>query len=49
MALATTNLDKLLGINSGDDMVAYQGGDMLGMESKVIGVVSPGRSIVDLF
>ena len=32
-----------------EDLVAYHGGDALGFESKVVGVLSPRREITDLF
>jgi hypothetical protein len=54
LALASTNLEKLLGCDSGValgslDLVATQGGDLLSFESKVVGVISPRRGSVDLF
>jgi hypothetical protein len=49
IALATSNLDELLGVNSANDLVAYKGGDMLSMSSKVVAVVSKLRAEVDLF
>jgi hypothetical protein len=52
LALVTTNLEKLLGARVGGsdvDIVAYQGGDVFDLSSKVTGVVSPRRSSVDLF
>ncbi|KAF9646963.1 hypothetical protein BDM02DRAFT_2841164 [Thelephora ganbajun] len=51
-ALASTNLDKLLGIKhgSGDgDLVAFEGGSLFDLSSKVAAVVSPQRGLVDLF
>jgi hypothetical protein len=56
LALASTNLDKLLGgggdvalASGASDLVATQGGDLLSFESKVVGVISPRRKSVDLF
>lgn len=54
LALASTNLEKLLGIDDGgwssaSDLVATAGGDLLQFESKVVAVISPGRGVVDLF
>lgn len=53
MALATVNLEKLLGVNAEDgsegDLVATRGGDLLGFEGKVAAVISPARGVVDLF
>lgn len=52
LALVTTNLEKLLGakVAANDaDVVAYHGGDVFDLSSKVMGVVSPRRSLVDLF
>jgi len=51
-ALASTNLDKLLGIkhDSEDaDLVAFEGGNLFDLSSKVVAVVSPQRGLVDLF
>ena len=48
IALASSNLEELLSIVSGDDMVAYKGGDVLSVSSKV-GVMSAKRGEVDLF
>ena len=54
LALASTNLEKLLGNDAGaalgaSDLVVTQGGDLLSFESKVVGVISPRRGSVDLF
>jgi len=55
LALASTNLDKLLGggdvtrASGASDLVATQGGDLLSFESKVVGVISSRRKSVDLF
>ena len=51
-ALASTNLDKLLGINHGSegaDLVAFEGGSLFELSSKVAAVVSPQRGLVDVF
>ena len=51
-ALASTNLDKILGIkhDSEDaDLVAFEGGSMFDLSGKVAAVVSPHRGLVDLF
>lgn len=51
LALASTNLEKILGIPSSavrGDWVAYRG-DVFDMESKVVGVVSRRRKRIDLF
>ena len=51
-ALASTNLDKLLGIKHGSkdsDLVAFEGGGLFDFSSKVVAVVSPQRGLVDLF
>ena len=51
-ALASTNLDKLLGIehdNEDADLVAIEGGSLFDLSSKVAAVVSPQRGLVDLF
>lgn len=57
LALVSTNLEKLLGIqasssssgSAGEDLVAFKGGDIFGFESKVVAVISPVREVVDLF
>jgi len=51
-ALASTNLDKLLGIkhdSKDSDLVAFEGGSLFDLSSKVAAVVSPQRGLVDLF
>ena len=49
IALASTNLEKLLGIHeSNDELVATAGGGLLDFSSKVVAVVSPGRGLVDI-
>ncbi|KIY71223.1 carbohydrate esterase family 9 protein [Cylindrobasidium torrendii FP15055 ss-10] len=55
LALASTSLEKLLGaevttddsLESPRDMVATKGGDLLSLEAKVVGVISPCRGVVD--
>ncbi|KAJ7464200.1 hypothetical protein B0H11DRAFT_2285094 [Mycena galericulata] len=53
MALATTNMDTALGLKSpaveAEDLVVYQSGGVFDFESKVVGVVSGRRAVVDLF
>ena len=55
IALATTNLEKALGMHRlrsaevNRDLVAVRGGGILGLGSKVIGVISPERQTIDLF
>lgn len=52
LALASTNLEKLLGLEleaEHADLVAVQGGDLFDFESKVVGILSPRRDVVDLF
>ncbi|KII89857.1 hypothetical protein PLICRDRAFT_40029 [Plicaturopsis crispa FD-325 SS-3] len=53
LALATTNLESALGLEWSDaaaeDLVVYEGGDVFDFESKVVGVVSARRGVVDLF
>ncbi|EJF61656.1 composite domain of metallo-dependent hydrolase [Dichomitus squalens LYAD-421 SS1] len=51
IALVSTNVEKLLGIERDEDeveLVATSGGDLLEF-SKVIGVISPRRGVVDVF
>ena len=51
LALASVNVEKLLGIKTDSlqgDLVATHGGDLLDF-SKVVGVISPRRGLVDIF
>ena len=49
----STDLEQLLGIRGVDeefsDLVAFDGGNVFDLSSKVVGVISPGRGLVDLF
>lgn len=50
--MASTNLEKLLGIKEDEsfsDLVVTMYGGLLDIESKVIGVMSPHRKVIDLF
>ncbi|KDQ09069.1 hypothetical protein BOTBODRAFT_165096 [Botryobasidium botryosum FD-172 SS1] len=49
IALATTNLEKIFGIDTQGDFVAYHGGDVFDMESKAVAVMSARREQVALF
>ncbi|KII92269.1 hypothetical protein PLICRDRAFT_37059 [Plicaturopsis crispa FD-325 SS-3] len=51
LALASVNLEKLLGVDEAEfgDLVATAHGDLLSLQSKVVGVISPSRGVVDLF
>ena len=53
LALATTNLHKALGLVrrrfSIPDLVLYQAGGLLDLQSKVIGVISAERRVVEVF
>jgi len=48
IALASTNLEKLFGIDAGGDFVAYRGGDVFDQKSKVVAVMSANRGEVVL-
>ena len=48
LALASTNIRKLLGVKGSGDLVATKGGSILDFESKVVGVLSSSRGVVDL-
>lgn len=49
LALASTNLEHLLGVQSHDaDSVATKSGSLLDFEGKVVGIISPVRGLVDL-
>ncbi|KIJ61333.1 hypothetical protein HYDPIDRAFT_42737 [Hydnomerulius pinastri MD-312] len=51
LALASTNLEKLLGVKSSSsasgDLVATLGGSILDLEAKVVGVISSRRGLVE--
>ncbi|TDL21140.1 hypothetical protein BD410DRAFT_316586 [Rickenella mellea] len=51
IALASTNLEKALGLEShlSDDLVAFRGGGVVDLASKVIGIASARRGCVDIF
>ncbi len=51
LALASVNLEKLLGIKTHSvqgNLIATSGGDLLEFSSKVVGVISPRRGVVDI-
>ncbi|KAL1703300.1 hypothetical protein EV121DRAFT_281199 [Schizophyllum commune] len=48
LALASTNVEKLLGAKLSGDLVATRGGGLLDFGSKVVGVVSAERGVIDL-
>ncbi|PFH51276.1 hypothetical protein AMATHDRAFT_142867 [Amanita thiersii Skay4041] len=49
-ALVSTNLESLLGVRGIDeDLVACDGGSIFDLSSKIVGVISQERSLVDLF
>ncbi|KAF7969725.1 hypothetical protein HWV62_26136 [Athelia sp. TMB] len=49
LALASVNLEKLLGVKRvKPDIVATKGGSLLDLESKVVGIISAHRGVVDL-
>ncbi|KAG6895604.1 hypothetical protein C0992_000419, partial [Termitomyces sp. T32_za158] len=43
LRIATTNMDRALGVGRVRDIVAYQGGTMFDFESRVVGVISAER------
>jgi hypothetical protein len=53
--LASTNVEKALGVKShaidadAEELVAYDGGGIFDMESKVVAVVSSRRAAVEFF
>ncbi|KAJ7888524.1 hypothetical protein B0H13DRAFT_2252760 [Mycena leptocephala] len=53
MALATTNMDRALGLHSApadqEELVILKSGGLFDFESKVLGVISGRRELVDLF
>ncbi|EGO21300.1 hypothetical protein SERLADRAFT_417630 [Serpula lacrymans var. lacrymans S7.9] len=52
LALATTNLEKALGlvdVAMPNDLVAYEGGDIFDIQSKVVAVICPRAHRTDLF
>lgn len=51
-ALVSSNLERALGLTrrfENPDLVMYQGGGVFDFESKVVGVVSSERKVVELF
>lgn len=50
LAIVSTNLEQLLGleIQTQPDMVAWQGGDIFSMSSKVVAVISGVREKIDI-
>ena len=51
-ALVSSNLERALGLTRRfeiPDMVLYQGGGAFDFESKVVGVVSSERKVVEIF
>ncbi|KAF9052269.1 hypothetical protein BDZ89DRAFT_1056627 [Hymenopellis radicata] len=49
LALGSVNVETLLGVRSEDvDLVATRAGSLLDFESKVVGIISPKRGLVDL-
>lgn len=49
IALASTNLERLLGVQSYDsDLIAVRKRTILDFEGKVVGVISLRREVVDL-
>lgn len=51
LALASVNLEKLLGVNVGplqSDLVATRGGTLLDFSSRVVSIISSARGFVDL-
>jgi hypothetical protein len=51
LALASVNIEKLLGVKSGHsqgDLVATRGGTLLDFQSRVVGLISSSRGVVDL-
>ncbi|KAG8920012.1 hypothetical protein FRC01_000977 [Tulasnella sp. 417] len=49
LALASSNLEKIFGLPRSEDFVAYKGGDMFDLESKVVAVMSKRRARTELF
>jgi hypothetical protein len=47
-ALASSNIEKLLGAKPSRDLVVTHGGDLLDFNTKIVGVISPERGVVDL-
>ncbi|KAF8332695.1 composite domain of metallo-dependent hydrolase [Cantharellus anzutake] len=48
IALASSNLEKILGLERQGDLVAYEGGDFTEFSSKPIAIISPRREYVHL-
>lgn len=48
IALGSSNIETLLGLEAQEDLVAYHGGDIFDLSSRVAAVISPKRGFVDL-
>jgi len=52
LALVTANVNKLLGLDESSasgELVAYQGGDFFSTGAKVVGALSKGRGVAEVF
>ena len=52
IALGSTAVDRALGLDdshASDEIVVYRDGDFFDIESKVVGVLSARRGVIDLF
>ena len=49
ISLGSSNIETLLGLEPQYDLVAYTGGDMFELSSRVAAVISPKRGFVDIF
>lgn len=51
LAMASSNIEKLLGIDSvaNTEFAVTSGGDIFSLDSKVVGMISSRRGVVDLF
>jgi len=48
LALATVNVEKLLGLDANNDLVATKGGEILDFQGKVVAIINAKRGVVDL-
>ncbi|KAF8322076.1 hypothetical protein DL93DRAFT_2071836 [Clavulina sp. PMI_390] len=48
LAMGSSNLETLLGLEPQTDLVAYRGGDVFDLSSRVAAIISPARGFVDL-
>jgi hypothetical protein len=49
ISLGSSNIETLVGLETQHDLVAYKGGGIFELSSRVAAVISPKRGFVDIF